>query len=95
MKLLLEIAKWIYGLVMGSMLFLFFCLVLDAVCYWIGSGWNPLLGSWPIFAGTVGAVLYNDVATVVLLVAGLAVIGRLIIWDRVPPIVAMWMKHPE
>ena len=91
----MEVAKWIYGLIVGGMVFLFFCLTLDLFCFWIGSGWNPLLGAWPIFAGTVSAVFYSDFVTCILLLLGLAVIARLVIWDRIPGILAMWMKHPD
>lgn len=94
-KILLEIAKWIYGLLVGGMLFLFFCLLLDAVTYWIGSGWNPMLGEWPIFSGTVAAVTYSNAGTVLSLLLGLASIARLVIWDRVPGILDLLVKHRE
>ncbi len=91
-KYLFELAKWIYGLLMGGMLFLFFCLVLDGISYWIGSGWNPLLGEWPIFSGTVAAISYSNGWIVSTLLLGVAGIARLLIWDKVPGILAVWMK---
>ena len=91
-KFIFELAKWIYGLLIGGMLFLFFCLVLDGISYWIGSGWNPLLGEWPIFSGTVAAIGYGNGWTVGSLLLGVAGISRLLIWDKVPGLLAVWMK---
>jgi hypothetical protein len=92
-KVALETAKWIYGLLVAGMLFLFFCLVLDLLSYWIGSGWNPLLGQWPIFSGTVAAIGYSNPVMVVSLLLGAAAIARLVIWDQVPGLLSLLMKH--
>lgn len=93
MKYLLELGKWTYGFLWGSLIFLFFCLVLDVIGFWVGSGWNPLLGRWPMFSGTVSAVAYSDGATVFVLMVAFAGICRLVIWDRTPAVFVMWMKH--
>jgi hypothetical protein len=83
-KVVLEVCKWLYGFINFCNFFLFFCLILDVVCYLIGGGWNPLLGQWPVFSGTLSAVVYSDWFTVVFLLLGVAVIARLVIWDRTP-----------
>jgi hypothetical protein len=94
-KVALEVAKWVYGWWMGAMVFLFFCLVLDFIGYWIGGGWNPLLGQWPIFSGTLSAVFYDAFWRVLLLMLGLACMGRLVIWNRVPGLLGFLVKHPD
>lgn len=94
-KFLLELGKWIYGLLVAGMLFLFFCLLLDLFSYWIASGWNPMLGQWPVFSGTVAALGYGSPATVICLVGACAAIARLIIWDRVPGLLQWAVKHRD
>ena len=56
----LELGRYLVFTVVGVVLFLFFTLFLDVVSLVIGGGWNPLLGEWPIFSGTVSAVVYGS-----------------------------------
>jgi hypothetical protein len=94
-KVLLEFGKWVYGLVMAGMLFLFFCLLLDLFSYWIASGWNPMLGQWPVFSGTVAALGYGSPATVICLLFAAAAIARLMMWDRIPGLLQLAVKHRD
>lgn len=95
MRIVVEIFKWLYGLFLGCLVFLFLCLLLDVFCYWIGGGWNPLLGEWPIFSGTLVATVYSDGFTVGCLLLGFSAICRLVMWNWVPEILGFLMKHPE
>jgi hypothetical protein len=79
-----EAIKFLYVLLVAGMVFLFFCLLLDLFGWAVGGGWNPLLGSWPIFSGTVSAVVYGSMGTVLALLLGVGAIARIILWDRVP-----------
>ena len=91
-KVLNECLKALYGLVVGGMVFLFFCLMLDVFGVVVAGGWNPLLGSWPIFSGTVGALLYGSWGAVLSLVVGVGAVARIILWDRNPSVIAMMMQ---
>ncbi len=84
--ILLEVMKFLYVLIVGSMVFLFFCLLLDGYCWLVASGWNPLLGSWPIFSGTVASVVYGKWGTTMCLIIGMGSVARIILWDRRPVI---------
>ena len=92
---ILEVCKWIYGALIGATIFLFFCLCLDGFSYWVCSGWNPLLGQWPIFSGTRSVVFYGDRLTLIVLLVGFFGIARLVIWDRVPVMLQFLVKHPD
>lgn len=94
-KLGLETAKFIYGLVVGCMVFLFFCLLLDIFCWAVAGGWNPLLVSWPIFSGSVSSVAYGHLGTTVSLVLGMGVVARIILWDRLPVILDIWRQPTD
>ena len=92
-KITLELAKLAYVLVMGCVLFLFFALLLDAFCVMAFGGWNPLLGSWPIFSGTVSAGLYSPVGSVVSLLIGLMLMARVMLGDRTPGLLLFLTKE--
>lgn len=79
-----EISKWLYVLVISIFLFLFFCLLLDGFCFLAFGGWQPLLGKWPIFSGTVSIAFYGSPLLLAVLVFGLAGVSRLILGDDVP-----------
>jgi hypothetical protein len=83
-RIVLESMKFVYGLFVGGIVFLFFCLLLDVFAWIVGGGWNPLLGSWPIFSGTVAAVVYGGWGIVLCLLMGVGTIARIILWDRTP-----------
>ncbi len=87
MKAGLEIAKWLYGLVVSSVIFLFFCLFLDAFCYLIGGGWQPLLGQWPIFSGSISILYFGDPWKVIILILGISGLARIIIGKKVPDLI--------
>lgn len=80
----LEIAKFIYCTAISALLFLFFTLVLDLIVLLVGGGWNPILGDWPIFSGTISVVYYGDKLMVTTLVICLGWMGRMVLGDRVP-----------
>ena len=71
MKVLREIFTLIYAGAFGMLLLLFFCLVLDVFCGLL-FGWNPLVGTWPIFSGTVSAFVYGEVWLILVLLIGIA-----------------------
>lgn len=83
-RALLETLKFLYGLAVSGVLFLFFCLLLDLFCLWVGGGWDPMLGTWPIFTGTVGIVFYGPSSSSIGLVLGLGIVARLVMWNKVP-----------
>lgn len=87
-RVLLEILKFLYGLVVAGMLFLFLCLILDLYACWVGGGWNPLLGSWPIFRGTVGELLYGSWGMIICLLSGLGGIARIVLWQHTPSLLS-------
>jgi hypothetical protein len=93
-RIVLEVIKFVYVLIVASMVFLFFCLLLDLFTLLVGGGWNPLLGSWPIFSGTVSAVVYGGFWTVASLVLGVGVVGRVILWDR-HPVMLDFLGQPD
>lgn len=80
----LEIAKFLYVTVLSLVLFFFFSLLLDTFCFLAFGGWNPLLGKWPIFTGTVSAGFYSPLGSVISLLLGLGTMARVILDDRVP-----------
>lgn len=94
-QIVLEILKTMYSFVMAGFVFLFFCLLLDVFGWAVAGGWNPLLGSWPIFSGTVAAVVYGSWGTVLCLGVGVALIARIILWDRTPLLIEIWMQPGE
>ena len=67
-------------------MFLFFCLFLDLFCFLAFGGWQPLLGQWPIFSGSVSLVFFGDPWKVLLLILGLAGTARIMLGKRVPAV---------
>jgi hypothetical protein len=95
-RALLEISKWLYGILVGGVICLFLCLLLDVFGYWVGGGWNVLLGAWPVFTSTIAAVLYGSWGTILCLLIGFAVIARIILWDSTPTVLlALWQQDEE
>lgn len=90
----LEIGKWIYVLVVSTVVFLFFCLFLDLFCL-VFFGWNPLLGAWPIFSGTISLLVYGNPVMVLVLVAALASIARIMLGERIPYLLASLLSSSE
>jgi hypothetical protein len=84
----LELGRYLVFTVVGVVLFLFFTLFLDVVSLVIGGGWNPLLGEWPIFSGTVSAVVYGSKASVVTLILSFGLICRLVAGPVTPVVIA-------
>ena len=83
MNLGIEIGKWVYVFIVSTVVFLFFCLFLDLFCL-VFFGWNPLLGAWPIFSGTISLLVYGNPAMVLILVLALTSIARIMLGDRIP-----------
>ena len=75
--------------------FLFFCLFLDLFCFLAFGGWNPLLGNWPVFKGTVSILPYDDPWKVLILVLGLAGIARILIGKITPGLITMMFQKEE
>ncbi len=95
-RVLLEISKCVYAMLVATMVCLFFCLLLDLLGYVVGGGWNVLLGAWPIFSGTVSAVVYGSWGTVLCLLLGLGLIARIILWDSTPSLLTLfWQQDGE
>jgi hypothetical protein len=90
----LEIGKFSYALLMSIVLFLFFTLLLDAFCLLAFGSWNSLLGSWPIFSGTVNSAFYSPWAHVLSLVMGQGIMARIILGGRTPYILSFLEKNP-
>lgn len=84
----LELGRYVVFSTVGVVLFLFFTLFLDVVGLLIGGGWNPLLGDWPIFSGTVSAMVYGSKASVITLVLSFGLIARLVAGPVTPSIIA-------
>lgn len=84
----LELGRYIVFTTVGVVLFLFFTLFLDVVGLLIGGGWNPLLGEWPIFSGTVSAMVYGSKASVITLILSFGLIARLVAGPVTPSIIA-------
>lgn len=80
----LEIAKLLYVTIVGVVLFLFFSLFLDVFCFAVGGGWQPLLGKWPVFGGTVSAAFYSPPGAVISLLLGFGIMARVILGDKTP-----------
>ena len=93
MKWGLEIAKWIYVFSISAVLFLFFCLFLDLFCL-LFFGWNPLVGPWPIFSGTISVVYYGHPGMVFILCVCLAAMARIMLGKR-EPFFAEWFQPPS
>jgi hypothetical protein len=93
-RVALEAIKFLYSLLVGGIVFLFFCLLLDLFGWVAGGGWNPLLGSWPIFSGTVASVVFGDFVTVSALLLSMGGIARIILWDR-EPLVLDFLTQPR
>lgn len=94
-RIVLEVVKCAYAMLVASMVCLFFCLLLDLLGFVAGGGWNVLLGAWPIFSGTVAAVVYGSWGTVLCLLIGLGVIARIILWDSMPSLLQLWWQPDE
>jgi hypothetical protein len=92
-RIVLEGLKILYGLFVGGIVFLFFCLLLDVFALTVAGGWNPLLGSWPIFSGTVASVIYGEWGVVLCLLIGVGTIARIILWDRTPFLLAFVVQQ--
>ena len=93
---MLECLKWVYAMAVAAMVCLFFCLLLDVLGYVVGGGWNVLMGAWPIFSGTVAAVVYGSWGTVLCLLVGFASIARIILWDSTPSLLqVLWQQDGE
>lgn len=84
----LEIGRFIVFSTVAVVMFLFFSLFLDVVGLVVGGGWNPLLGDWPIFSGTVSAMAYGDKLSVAALVLSLGLIARMVAGPVTPAIIA-------
>jgi hypothetical protein len=84
----LEVGRFVVFMVVGVVLFLFFTLLLDLVGLVVGGGWNPLLGDWPIFSGTVSAMLYSAKGSVIILLLSFGVLMRLLIGPVTPSILS-------
>lgn len=74
----LEVARLVTFLVMALVFFLFFTLVLDVVGLLVYGGWNPLLGKWPIFSGTISAAIYGSRGAVIALLVSFAFMARMV-----------------
>lgn len=85
-----EIVKWLYVTVVGVVLALFFTLLLDGFCFVAFGGWQPLLGPWPIFSGTIGVVYFGNPWLVLALVAGLGAVGRIMLGEQEPALLSGW-----
>ncbi len=81
MKIVIEIVRWVYLLLTSGIIFLFFCLLLDLFCLTF-FGWNPLIGPWPIFSGTISAIYYGDILMVLTLILSLGGIARIMVGKR-------------
>lgn len=88
----LEIAKFFYTLLVGGMIFLFFCLSLDSFCWIVAGGWNTFLGAWPIFSGTVSVLVYGSWGAVLFLLACYGLICRIVLWDSIPTLLEFLLK---
>jgi len=97
----LEIFKWLYLFLMSAVLFLFFCLILDSFCYLVGGGWQPLLGHWPIFSGSISLLYFGSFWKVACLLLGLVGTARIMLGKRVPMLIQMvfseesGVDHPD
>lgn len=95
MKTGIEIAKWGYTLIVSMVMFLFFCLFLDLFCFLAFGGWQPLLGNWPIFSGSVSLVFFGDPWKVLILIFGLAGTARIMLGSRMPGLLEMIFQSIE
>jgi hypothetical protein len=84
----LEMGRFVVFTTVAVVMFLFFTLLLDVVGLVLGGGWNPLLGDWPIFSGTVSAVVYSSKLSVAALLVSLGLIARLVAGPETPGIIA-------
>lgn len=82
----LELARFGICLMMGCLLLLFFTLMLDVVAWISYGGWNPLLGPWPIFAGTVSAAVYGGNGAVITLLISFGLLSRMVAGPVTPSI---------
>ncbi len=82
-------------MVVATVLFLFFCLFLDAFCWICFGGWQPLLGQWPIFSGSVSLAYFGENWKVIILGLGLAGTARIILGKKVPWLVAYLFEAIE
>lgn len=76
----------LYVLLVSIVLFLFFGLMLDVFCFLAFGGWNPLLGSWPIFSGTVSSAFYSSGGSVISLIIGFSLMARVILGQNIPTV---------
>ncbi|MEM7037371.1 MAG: hypothetical protein AAF570_10350 [Bacteroidota bacterium] len=88
----LEIAKFGYVTVVSLVLFLFFCLMLDMFCWLFFGGWDPLLGKWPIFSGTMSAAFYAPFGSVLSLLIGLGIMARVMLGEKTPTVLEFMLK---
>lgn len=93
MSIQVEILKWLYLLLLSSVLFLFFCLILDSFCYLVGGGWQPLLGHWPIFSGSISLLYFGSFWKVAFLLFGLIGTARIMLGKRVPALIQLFLNQ--
>jgi hypothetical protein len=74
----IEALRFLLVLGIGLVLFLFFTLILDVIGWVAYGGWNPLLGSWPIFASTVSITFYGGKAAVAILIISYGILCRMV-----------------
>lgn len=91
----LEAGKFIYAFLLGGMVFLFFCLFLDAFTWVFAGGWNTFMGPWPIFGGTVGVLIYGDWLPVLFLLICFGTICRIVLGKNIPSLLEFLLKPEE
>lgn len=88
----LEIGRFVLFLAIGLLLFLFLTLVLDVVGYVSFGGWNPHLGSWPIFGSTISVAVFGSKIPLVVLILSYGILCRMIV-GPVTPGVLRWLDR--
>lgn len=76
-------------------MFLFLCLILDSFCFMVGGGWQPLLGNWPIFSGTISLVYFGSTWKVIFLILGLVGTARIMLGARLPTVIKLMLGTDE